>query len=725
MVQEEELADRYKRRLTEELGVAPTTYASPNIFSQEYQEFKKAFLPRHLTVYEHVCVAAEKLLKIKPDENRTAELLEAINITHLEVTPAGTLSFAFLAPLVLLVLGVGVAFFLFHSIFLMVLIALTSLGLIYPLQRLPDFFANSWRLKASNQMVQSIFYVVTYMRHTSNIERALEFASDHLGPPLSLDLKKVLWDVETGAYETVKDSMDVYLQTWKKWNMEFIEAFHLIEGSLYEPSESRRLDVLDKSLNVILTETYESMLHYAHNLQGPVTMLNMLGIILPILGLVVLPLVVSFMASDTLSPTNIAVYIMILYNVLLPIGLYYIGNIILSRRPTGYGQADITEGNPELEKYKRVLFNIGGSEVRVSPFLLGGVVFVVLFVLGISPFLFHLFNPAFDFTFFGGAFDFFGYVCPDGKECPLDARIGPYGLGASMLSLLVTLGVGLGVGLYFALQSKNVYSIREKTKKLEDEFATALFQLGNRLGDGLPAEVAFGKVAEVMQGTASGDFFALVSSNITKLGMGIDDAVFRPRSGALASFPSKVIESSMKVLIESSKKGPKIAAQALISMSRYIKEIHRVDERLRDLLAETISSMKGQIKFLTPAIAGIVIGITSMITTILNNLTKKIAELTTQGSDAATTGIGGIVTLFGNGVPTFYFQIIVGVYVVQITYILTILSTGIEDGFDTLKERYLLGKYLISSTVMYCVISLAVILIFNLIAGQIMANTLR
>ncbi len=27
-----------------------------------------------------------------------------------------------------------------------------------------------------------------------------------------------------------------------------------------------------------------------------------------------------------------------------------------------------------------------------------------------------------------------------------------------------------------------------ETKKLEDEFASALFQLGNRLGDGLPAE---------------------------------------------------------------------------------------------------------------------------------------------------------------------------------------------------------------------------------------------
>src|SRR3990167_4667671 len=97
-----------------------------------------------------------------------------------------------------------------------------------------------------------------------------------------------------GAYETIKDSLENYLKTWEKWNREFIEAFHLIESSLYEPSESRRLDSLDKALSVMLSETYEKMLHYAHNLQSPVTMLHMLGVILPILGLVILPMVVNF-----------------------------------------------------------------------------------------------------------------------------------------------------------------------------------------------------------------------------------------------------------------------------------------------------------------------------------------------------------------------------------------------------------------------------------------------
>ena len=108
-----------------------------------------------------------------------------------------------------------------------------------------------------------------------------------------------------------------------------------------------------------------------------------------------------------------------------------------------------------------------------------------------------------------------------------------------------------------------------------------------------------------MRGTVSGDFCSR-RKNITKLGMGLEQSLFDPKVGAVVTFPSNVIESSMKVLVESARKGTRIAAQALLSMSRYIKEIHRVEERLQDLMADIISSMKSQIKFLTPAIAGIV-----------------------------------------------------------------------------------------------------------------------
>ncbi len=316
-----ELMQKYKTKLSQQLELKESI--GKPIFSREYKQFKKEYLPKRLTFYEKACNFSGKILKISPGEKKTPLLQEAIEVTHLDITPIGVASFSILAPLSIILLGSVISFLILNSMFFVIFFLLAGVIMISPLANLPFFLANNWRMKASNQMVLCVFYVVTFMRHTSNLELATRFAADHLDPPLSLDFKKILWDVETERYASIKESLDMYLETWRKWNMEFIESFHLIESSLYEPSEDRRLSLLDKSLDVILSETYEKMLHYAHNLKSPITMLHMLGVILPILGLVILPLVVNFMGGVKWY------HLAMLYDVTLPLGVYLLGKKIL------------------------------------------------------------------------------------------------------------------------------------------------------------------------------------------------------------------------------------------------------------------------------------------------------------------------------------------------------------------------------------------------------------
>jgi len=708
------------------------------LISRDYYNFKKENMPVHMTIYERLCQFSEQILKVDPDKKKLPELEEAIKICHLQVTPQGVTSFALLAPIVLtltiILLAYMVPFILFpgsESMFFVIFAIFAGLAVVIPLQKIPIFQANNWRMKASNQMVLCIFYMVTYMRHTSNIERAISFAAEHLSVPLSLDLKKILWDVESEKYESVKESLDNYLQTWRKYNMEFIESMHLIESSLYETSESRRLDALEKSLRVILDETYEKMLHFAHNLKGPLTALHMLGVILPILGLVILPLLVSFM------PEVKWYHLAVLYNLVLPISVYYLARNIISTRPTGYGESDISETNPELKKYRNIIIPLGrNSEIRISPLIVALLIAAITMLIGLFPLIFHAANPNFDVVMTPDAikvintptdpeatYYLFGYRDEIVEGTKTGNIVGPFGIGALLLSFFVVLSVGFGVGLYYKLRSKNVIKIRDQSKALEQEFAAALFQLGNRLADGLPAEIAFGKVAEVMEGTLSGQFFELVSNNISRMGMSVEQAIFDEKKGALIYYPSNLIESSMKVLVESSKKGPMIASQAVINVSEYIKQIHRVDERLKDLMADIVSDMKSQVRFLTPAIAGIVVGITSMITQILGSLSMKLSELSAQASESGS-GVGGaaLLGMFGSGIPTYYFQIVVGLYVVQITFILTTLLNGIENGSDKLSERYLLGNNMIKTTITYLAITICVSLLFNIVAGGILSS---
>jgi hypothetical protein len=733
MANEENLKEKYKRRMKTELESSLSSHStrsspsskqesSVNIDSKEYKSFLQEFKEMPRGVYEKSCALAEKYAGISPDPKSAETMQVAINFARLQLTPKGVYSFGILAPIFALLLFSVLSLLLFKSSgFLIFLIVIGSLGAIKPLLNMPYFLADNFRLKASNQMVLAVFYLVTYMRHTSNLERAVEFASNHLTEPLSFEFKKILWDVETGTYGSISESIENFLEEWKEHNPEFVDAIHLIEGSLLEGSEKRRVDMLEKSLDVILDETYEKMLHFAHNLQSPITTLHMLGIILPILGLVILPLMLSFLEEVKWY------HISVLYNVFLPILVYLMGLRILSKRPTGYGQTALNENNPEIQKALHSTMKIGKYDLKIKPktFL---IFFVVIFVtLGFSPLIMHAVGSS-DFGFgdenlhsaCGKQFCFLEYREEAAGVGTAFKEVGPYGLGASVISLFVIIGIGAGFGLFYSARSRELKKIFDKSNALENEFSSALFQLGNRLGDNLPAEIAMLKVAQTLPDTSSGQFFRIVSVNIQKLGMSVQDSIFNRNVGALVYYPSSLIESSMKVLIQAVKKGPLIASNALINISRYVKEMHKVEERLQDLMAEVISSMKSQIKFLTPIIAAIVVGITSMIGAIIGTLSSSLGELTDATAGGSTQQLSLVTEFFKSTMPTFYFQLIVGLYVLQITFILTILVNTIQNGSDNVHRDFSLGQNLKNSALLYSILTAAVMIGFNIVTANIL-----
>jgi len=76
------------------------------------------------------------------------------------------------------------------------------------------------------------------------------------------------------------------------------------------------------------------MRHFAHALKGPVTALHMLGIVLPVLLLIMLPLVASFMKIPGL-------YLIVVFDVALPLAVYLIAKHILAMRPGGISYTNL------------------------------------------------------------------------------------------------------------------------------------------------------------------------------------------------------------------------------------------------------------------------------------------------------------------------------------------------------------------------------------------------
>ena len=698
-------------------GQIKTSNKSVN-YSREYVKFKDEMAPE-LNRYEKWCLSLGNLIKLKVSEKDKNKIKRQLEIAHLDVEPWQALTLGVVSFLGVFILGllISVAVVLIKGSFsafpflFFFLIIIFSLFLFYFVNGYPARLANKWRLKASSQMVPAILYIVVYMRHTPNLEKAIAFASEHLQYPLALDFKKVFYDVSIGKFSTIKESLDNYLETWRDYSTEFIESFHLIESSLFEPDNSRRISTLEKALQVVLDGVYSKMLKFTHTVRSPLTNVYMLGVVLPTLGLALLPLASAMIGEMLKWP-----HVFVLFNLIIPFFVFYLTDKIMMLRPGGYGETELLERNPLYHKYK-----------SKKPYFKAFWICLPFFIIGLLPLIFQytpvpeLFGLQTDYTFAELGIGMFGDELFFGFKEAGNGFVGPFGIGALILSMFIPLGLALFFSMSFGNRTKELIKEREKTKQLEKEFNNSLFQLGNRVGNGMPPELVFGKVAESSKGLKTEDFFKRVNYNIRQMGMGVERAIFDKRRGAIIYYPSDLIATSMRVLIESAKKGLKIAAISLMSISEYLKNIQKITNRLRDMLAEIVSDMKSNMTFLAPLLSGIVVGLAAMITAILGKL--NLANL----GEAGATGIGNLSTILQifdltKMIPPYYLQIAIGIYLVQIIFILTGTLVTIDSGEDKLEKTNKIGKNLTRGILLYFITALLATFVLFVLTAVVLGN---
>ena len=209
----------------------------------------------------------------------------------------------------------------------------------------------------------------------------------------------------------------------------------------------------------------------------------------------------------------------------------------MMRRPGGYGETSLLERNPLYAKYK-----------SNAPYLKGFLLGLPFILIGLIPFFWRYTNlplwlgMARDYSWAELGLGFMGEGYALGIVDPLTGILfGPSGALSLILSLFVPLGIAIVFIVTFKDKTRDLIVSRKKYKEVEKEFTSSLFQLGNRLGDGLPAEIAFSKVSASTKGTATEGFFRMVNENIQQLGMSLDRALFDSRRGAVIFYPSQLI----------------------------------------------------------------------------------------------------------------------------------------------------------------------------------------
>jgi Flp pilus assembly protein TadB len=627
-------------------------------YPAEYLTFLEELEQKPVTLYEKTCSIAERFFPIKPGSKTAAKLENSLRAGYINATPKGTYSLTFLATIIALILviislflGIGMVFAIFGFIFVF--------AVFWYFYNYPESTAKSMRMKMSADSVLAILYMVIYMRSSPNLEGAVRFASQYLEGPLAWDLRKLLWDIETGKYASADYALIDYINKWKDKNREFSEALNLLRGSVVE--QSRREMVYEETINVILNGTRERARHYAADLRMPMTLIYAMGILLPVMGLVLFPIVMIFIA-DVVKPS----FVFFGYDILLPCFLYFIVSYLLASKPPTFSPPDISKakGTPPMGK-----FSLGNKFLPILPIAL--LVSTPLIILGFT----GIGNP----------------------EVYLSVNF----------SLLTIFGISLVIIVYAFLDSFQKIKIRKDIEKIEDEFATALFQLGNSISGGVPIELAIEKARANLKEMKIADMFEIISLNMKKFGYTFDQALFDKEVGALWYYPSKLIQSIMQTLMQSAKKSVKTAADSMVIISRYLKDVHEVKEEIEDILGETISSMKFLAMFLAPMVAGVTVTLAVIILQILTKLGTAMQSIMASGGGGMNMAQSFLLIPWAMGgempISPAFFQLVVGIYMVETAVLLSIFLNGVKYGEDPVGVRENMWMILLFGIIIYII----------------------
>jgi hypothetical protein len=300
--------------------------------------------------FERACKFAKRILKLKAPKKTQEKMNESIMMIDMDITPDGVFSLTVLSFISLFIVIIPLLFLLRNMVILFPFIPFIVAYVIYTY---PDYMAIVTKIRASDETIKVILYMVIYLRFNPHLEGALNFSAEHCHGPIGKDLKEILWGIETGQYLNVRSAISSKMEKWLIWDKEFVESMNLLLSMTRIGSEEVRKNTLEKSLSYILTSTYEKMKEYSRNLRSPITLIHSMGITFPLMGLVMFPMISIFL-HDEINP----MYLTVGYIAILPSILYFYLKRTISKRPGAFSFPDISHHPdlPPMGKYAIKLF---------------------------------------------------------------------------------------------------------------------------------------------------------------------------------------------------------------------------------------------------------------------------------------------------------------------------------------------------------------------------------
>ncbi|MBR9706834.1 MAG: hypothetical protein GOV15_00160, partial [Candidatus Diapherotrites archaeon] len=560
---------------------------------------------------------------------------------------------------------------------------------------MPVSAAESQRFTSLVEIPKIMGYLIMSMKLTPNLERAVQFAAEHGEGKLATAFRNLLWNVNVGVYSTLEEGLDDLAYTWGTFSPEFKQSMMTLRSSVLEPDETKRYILYDNALNDVLLGIGNKMSDYARQLKSPAMYMFYLGVLLPLILIIVLP--VGSVFSD--MPFGNAYTLSAVYNFGIPLMLYVYATVILGKRPPTYIPPKIDDDYPGLPK-KGNFFVSGQKQMSIKALAL----MIIVFGLALTWLAHTILDP----TLENVLRDHFGGVSvqnfqADHTEAEQTELLETFDLSPFFLIAGSIFTASLAVASVFYFTAVYKRKVQKEIMAMEVEFKDSTYLLASRLGQNKPIEDAIKYVGEFTPDSKlSSEVLNKIRQNINLLGLTLEDAVFDPTYGVLKNLPSTLLQTSFRIIVDAVKLGVNVAARSVMSLSAQLTAFDKINREIEVELSEITATMTSMATFIAP----LVLGITTALQRVVIGTLQSFAGSSSAESQMPQ-GVSGFGGMTGGGMSEMFssdalnsaagpaeFTTILALYVFELVIVMIWFGARIKEGDNNLNAMISIAKSL-------------------------------
>jgi hypothetical protein len=516
-----------------------------------------------------------------------------------------------------------------YSIFFLSMIA-AIIAYIYPSH---IFYAQAIG-EYNEEMLRAVLRMTTFISMDTSIEYAFIETTNHLHGTLEKQFRQIKHDITRKQKMTLGEAMEPYIPIWNEINPVFVKSMRLLQTAALTAGEDR-----DK----ILSETVETMLlnystlgkRYAEELASNAQKLITVGILIPIMSLMLLPLLSIFLPQFTQPAMLAFVYIILFPTVTLLMALNFGAKRIQVDTVRIQDAQEFRPINPAI-----MWLAIGIAVVFAIPSL--------LFVMQIQP---------------GTA----------------DAE----SLFALFMGWLIAFGIVAGVYIYAQIHTRRYKKLWEEVYEIEQDLPHLLQSFSTYLTLNIATENILSEVIDDYQKFGFAEHpvvhaFKKIQHTLLTSKENLNDITERELPKLL---PSRKVNQILTQILSFSE----ISQESSSKVAKMVREqtigIYKLDDYLKTMLAETVSLINITTTLLAPLLAAAAV---IMSIAIVKSLVYISAQLSSIASAFGTTIAFNIVDIT-KVVPPVFLEVIVGIFLVETILVMSFFSTVINTGNDRYK----------------------------------------